>query len=296
MKKEIFKGVGTAIVTPFSNDKVDFISLDLIIQKQLAANVDALIVLGTTGEPATINESEREEIIKFVIEKVNKRAKVIVGCGSNNTKNAIKLYNQAEKLKADGALTVTPFYNKCTKDGLLQHYTEINNSGSLPIIVYNVPSRTNVNIDPLTLLKLSNLSNVCGVKEASGNIEQILQVFRLCRNKIAIYSGEDSLNSIFLALGAKGVISVLSNLVPKSCKTLLEYANLKQYEQMFILQEKLLPLCNALFNEVNPIPVKAGLNYLGLCKNELRLPLTPISKENFNILKEEMDLIMGCEL
>ena len=214
MKNCIFEGVGTALVTPFCGGCVDYVAFDLLIEKQLQAKVGAIIVLGTTGEPCTINEFEREQIIKYAIQKTNGKTKVIVGCGANSTALSQKYYVQAERLGADGALIVTPYYNKCTQAGLIEHYKAIDAVGNLPMIVYNVPSRTGVNILPETMQKICKLKNVCGVKEASGNIAQILEYFRLVGKEVAIYSGEDSLNSVFMSLG--GARAMNPKIVPRT--------------------------------------------------------------------------------
>lgn len=292
MKTKIFDGVGTAIVTPFDNGNIDFESFGKMIDRQILAGVDAIIVLGTTGEPSGIDFEERAKIIEFCKNKIDGRAKLIVGCGANSTQKAKEYYYQAYSLGANGALIVTPYYNKCTQKGLIEHYKEISKVCDLPIIVYNVPGRTGVNILPATLRDVSEIKNVCGVKEASGNISQVLEYFRLVGDKVAIYSGEDTLNAIFLSLGGAGVISVVSNIVPKLVKKIYNL-NSKNQHQMYALQSRLLPVIYSLFSEVNPIPVKAGLAYLGLCKNELKLPLTQISNENFIILKQEIDNIIG---
>lgn len=296
MKKRVFQGVGTALVTPFKKDKIDFESLEVLINRQLQAHIPALIILGTTGEPATITNSEREMIIKFAKKQIAGKAKLIVGCGSNSTKQTIKLYKKAEELGVDSALIVTPYYNKCTQSGIIEHYKAVSKSGNLPIIAYNVPGRTGVNVLPETLLKLCEIENICGIKEASGNISQILECFKLCRNQLPIYSGDDALNAVFYMLGACGSISVASNAIPEHCLKIYNLAKEKEYESMFILQEKLLPLIKALFLEVNPIPIKATLASMGYCENNLRLPLTPISQEHFSVLKAELSKVLGDTL
>lgn len=293
MKKEIFKGVGTALVTPMKNGEIDFNAFDILLQKQIDASVDAVIILGTTGEPCTITNAEREQIIKFAVNKCKGKIKVVVGCGANDTKKAIEYYIQAERLKVDGALIVSPYYNKCTQKGILEHYKAISKSGGLPIIAYNVPSRTGVNILPETMLKLAEIENVVGVKEASGNITQILECFRILNNKLAIYSGEDALNSIFMSLGAYGVISVASNVVPKLVKWVCDLIDMGDIFTSNQIQLKMLPFINSLFVEVNPIPVKYALHCLGLCENELRLPLTQISVTNEQVVKEELYKLVG---
>jgi len=295
MKNVIFKGVGTALITPFNKSGIDFVCLEKMVERQIESKVDAIIVLGTTGEPATIEFEEREKIIDFVVRIVNKRVKVVVGCGANSTAKAISFYKQAQRLGADGALIVSPYYNKCTQNGLYLHYKEISESGNLPIIIYNVPSRTGVNILPETAVKICKLENVVGIKEASGNISQIVKLFNLCGDKVAIYSGEDSLNAVFMSLGASGYISVASNVIPKLVKKTYNLAKEKEFEKMNKLQGKLLLLIDNLFSEVNPIPIKATMWYIGYCENILRMPLTKMSKDNFEKLKKEINKVMVLE-
>lgn len=289
MKNTIFKGVGTALITPFCDGVVDYASLEILIKRQLKAKVDALIVLGTTGEPCTIDDKDREKIIKLAVGLCKGKSKVIVGCGSNSTQKAITYYKQAQSLGANGALIVTPYYNKCTQDGLIKHYCEIAQNGSLPIIVYNVPSRTGVNILPKTYAGLIKIKNICAIKEASGNVLQVLEIFKNLGEKVDVYSGEDALNYIFYALGGSGCISVLSNVAPNLCKKIYSLASDGNFKDALNMQLDLLPLANALFLEVNPTPVKSALNYLGLCKNELKLPLVPMTQNNFKVLKQEID-------
>ncbi len=295
MKNNIFEGVGTALITPFKNGAVDYYSLENILDKQLEANIDALIILGTTGEPATISYEERKDIVKFCIRHVKKRSKIIVGCGTNCTETSIKYYNLAEELGADGTLIVTPYYNKCTQSGLVEHYSAISNSGNLPIIVYNVPGRTGVNISPESLMQIAKIQNVYGIKEASGNVSQMLEYFKLVGEDIGIYSGEDSINNIFYMLGAAGSISVLSNIVPKQTKKVYDMVKIGNIDKANKLQLKLLNLINCLFLEVNPIPIKAGMSYLGLCENELRMPLTKMTENGFSKLKEQINLVWQGE-
>ncbi len=293
MKKEIFKGVATALVTPFSNGAVDYNSLKNLIQKQIDANIDAIVILGTTGEPATILQKERERIIKECIQYARGQTKIIVGCGSNSTKVAINYYKQAQSYGADGALIVTPYYNKCTKQGLFEHYLAISNEGSLPIIAYNVPSRTGVNILPQTALELCKIKNVVGIKEASGNIMQILDLLNLLKGKMSIYSGDDALNTIFYSFGAKGCISVASNIMPKTFKQIFNMCDSGKIKEANKIQEQNLALINSLFLEVNPIPIKCAMNYLGLCKNEVRAPLTKMEKNNREKLIGNLNSVKG---
>lgn len=290
MKKIVFTGSCTAIITPFKNDEVDFISFRKLIAHQLENKTDAIAVLGTTGEPATLSEDEREKIIVFAKSEIGGRAKLIVGTGANCTRKAVENSQTAQRLGADALLIVTPYYNKCTQNGLVQHYTQISNAVSIPIIVYNVPTRTGVNILPETAVKLSEIENVCGIKEASGDIGQIMTLCKSLSGKMAVYSGEDSHNFIFLALGAKGVISVAGNILPKEIKLLTELVQNGQIEDARMLHEKLLSINKNIFIEVNPIPVKFACSQMGLCENELRLPLTPLEK-----IHEEIIIKNLCE-
>ena len=263
MKKIIFEGCGTAIATPFTEDGVNYEEFGKLIENQIENEIDAIIVCGTTGESATMSEEERKETIKFVIDKVNGRTKVIAGTGSNNTKSAIKMSKYAERVGADGILIVTPYYNKTTQEGLIEHYTAIAKSVSLPIIMYSVPSRTGVNINPETCLELSKIDNIVAIKEASGNLSQIAKIAHLCKDNLTIYSGNDDQIIPIMSLGGKGVISVLSNVMPKythdMTKKYLE-GNVKEASEM---QIESIDLINALFIEVNPTPVKYALNLMG---------------------------------
>lgn len=288
MKKELFVGCGTALITPFKNNRVDYYALEKLLVRQIEANVKAIIVLGTTGEPCTLCSGERENIIKFCRQVIPKEIKMIVGTGGNNTAEAIKKSKQAQNLGADGLLVVTPYYNKCTDNGLYLHYQKIANAVTLPIIVYNVPGRTGVNITPEMALKLSTVKNIVGIKEASGNISQANKLFSLLKDKMAIYCGEDELNYTFLCLGASGLISVLSNIVPKETQKLCDYVFGGKYRKGLEINNKYYSLSKKLFLETNPIPVKAASNMLNLCNNELRLPLCKMGYENSLILKEEL--------
>lgn len=293
MKKRLFYGVGTALITPFKNGKVDFVAFEIIISKQIEAGVDAIIVLGTTGEAPTITYNERKKIIEFAVRICRGRCKVIVGCGSNNTKTAIKYYKMAERLGADSALVVTPYYNKCTDNGLFAYYSEIASAGKLPIICYNVPSRTGVNISAKCMEKLAEIKNIVGIKEASGNIAQINEMFRLVGKKIAIYSGDDALNYIFLVLGGDGCISVLSNIMPKACKRLYNIYKTKSHKDACEYWLEFLPLIKSLFVEVNPTPIKYALSYIGLCNYELRSPLVQLENQNEKEIQKQVDLMWG---
>ncbi len=286
MKNIIFRGCGTAMCTPFTDDgKINYKEWERFIEFQINNKVDSLIVCGTTGESATMSEDEKKQAIKFVVEKVNKRVPVIAGTGSNNTADAIKMTKYAEETGVDGALVVTPYYNKTTQSGLIEHYTEIANNTNLPIILYNVPSRTGVNINPETCLELSKIKNIVAIKEASGNISQIEKIASLCGNNLSIYSGNDDQIVPILSIGGIGVISVLSNIKPEyvhnMVKEYLSY-NVKEAAKM---QLESLDLVEALFCEVNPIPVKEALNISGFDFGKPRLPLVTISEINNNRLK-----------
>lgn len=275
----IFKGAATALVTPFIDDKVDFKSLETLVDKQLEGNIDALIVNGTTGEPTTMTHFERTAVAGAVIEHVKKRIPVILGAGSNNTYTAIEYAKENEQLGADGILTVTPYYNKCTQSGLVAHYKAIADAVDLPVIMYNVPGRTGVNIAPETCLKLAGYRGIQAIKEASGNLHQFMELSRLVRGKLDIYSGDDGLVYPLLALGAIGVISVASNVCPQYMHDMVYKYFEGDTETSLQMQHKIEPLVNALFAEVNPIPVKCALKLMGLIPDDyMRLPLTRSEK------------------
>ena len=275
----IFKGAATALVTPFIDDKVDFKALETLVDKQLEGNIDALIVNGTTGEPTTMTHFERTAVAGAVIEHVKKRIPVILGAGSNNTYTAIEYAKENEQLGADGILTVTPYYNKCTQSGLVAHYKAIADAIDLPVIMYNVPGRTGVNIAPETCLKLAGYRGIQAIKEASGNLHQFMELSRLVRGKLDIYSGDDGLVYPLLALGAIGVISVASNVCPRYMHDMVYKYFEGDTETSLNMQHKIEPLVGALFAEVNPIPVKCALKLMGLIPDDyMRLPLTRSEK------------------
>ena len=277
--KYVFKGSCVAIITPFKNGKVDFESFEKLIKFQLGNKTDAIVVLGTTGEPATMTQEEKLQVISFAKKIIGKKAKLIVGTGTNSTTKSIEQSILAQENGADALLCVTPYYNKCTQKGLVKHLSQIANSVTIPIIVYNVPSRTGVNILPETALELSTIPNICGIKEASGNISQIVKLSKLLQDKMAIYSGDDTLNYVFMSLGALGCISVTANVLPKQVKFVIDSALNNDFVSSREMHEKLLNINNDLFLEVNPIPVKFACSVLKLCQNELRLPLTQLDKK-----------------
>ncbi len=288
MKSIIFKGCGTALATPFNEKGVNFEVFGEMIEDQIKNGVDALIVCGTTGESSTMTDTERKETIKFVVNKANKRVPVIAGTGSNNTSSAISLTKYAEEIGCDACLVVTPYYNKTTQDGLISHYSAIASSTNLPIILYNVPSRTGVNILPETCYKLSKIPNIVAIKEASGNISQVAKIKELCQDDLAIYSGNDDQVIPLLSLGGIGVISVLSNIAPKYTHDMvIEYLDGNTKEALN-KQLNALNLINSLFSEVNPIPVKYALKLKGYDFGKPRLPLIELSDKNKEVLEKEM--------
>ena len=289
MKKIIFKGCGTAIVTPFNKNGVNFEVFKKLIEDQIKNKVDALIVCGTTGEASTMTEDERKETIKFAVQTVNKRIPVIAGTGGNNTQAVINFTKWAETAGVDAALIVTPYYNKTTQDGLIAHYSAIANSTTLPIILYNVPSRTGVNILPKTCLELSKIKNIVAIKEASGNLSQIAETANLCKNELHIYSGNDDQITPILSIGGIGVISVLSNIEPKYTHNLVMDFLDGNIEKSIKSQVKAIPLIKALFSEVNPIPVKAALKMYGYEVGSPRLPLIEMSKSGKENLKKSIE-------
>lgn len=283
--KPLFYGSATALITPFTDTAIDFESYEKMIEFQIENGTDALVVLGTTGEPSTMTEAEKHEIIEFAIKKIAGRVPTIIGTGSNNTDYSIKLSIAAEKAGADGVLAVTPYYNKCTQNGLVEYYRAITEKIGIPLICYNVPARTGVNILPQTMAKIAELKNVDGIKEACGNMEQICETMRLIRGKSNLYSGDDNLNLPMLAIGAAGLISVASNIVPKEVKAVCEYVRQNRYDLANELTDRLLPVIDALFYEVNPIPAKAAAKLIGLCNGIVRAPLTELEPHNLERLK-----------
>ena len=288
MKKIIFEGCGTAIVTPFSDEGVNFEEFRKLIEFQIENEVDALIVCGTTGEASTMTEEEKKETIKFAIDVVKGRTKVIVGTGSNNTKVAVEMSKFAESAGADGILVVTPYYNKTTQRGLIAHYTEIAKAVKLPIIMYSVPGRTGVNILPETCKELSRIENIVAIKEASGNLSQVAKIASLCRDDLAIYSGNDDQIIPVLSLGGKGVISVLSNVMPNYTHDMTKKYFEGKLEEATKMQLDVIDLTDALFVEVNPIPVKYALNLMGYNFGTPRLPLIELSDKNKELMKDVM--------
>jgi 4-hydroxy-tetrahydrodipicolinate synthase len=284
----MFKGSMVALVTPFKAGKVDWPSLEALVEFHISNGTHGIVPCGTTGESATLSHQEHDDVIRAVIESVHKRVPVIAGTGSNSTDEAVRLTREAEKSGADGALMISPYYNRPTQEGIFQHYKKVASEVGIPIIVYNIPGRTGSKIEPETLARLSEIKNVAGVKEATGSVDQAIDVIRLCGDNLAVYSGEDTLTFSLMALGGKGVISTVANIAPKEMSQLTEACFKGEWKKGHDLQFRLIPLIHAVFLESNPIPIKTALAQMGKCTGELRLPLTPMSEGNFKKLRQAM--------
>lgn len=289
MKKILFKGCGTALVTPFNETGINFEEYKKLVTFQIDEGVDSLIVCGTTGESATMTFEEKKALIKYTVDLVKGRVPVIAGTGSNCTKDAIELSKYAGEVGADGLLIVTPFYNKTTQKGLIEHYSLIAKNTNLPIILYNVPSRTGLNILPKTCFELSKIENIVAIKEASGNISQVAEIAALCGDNLKIYSGNDDQILPVLSVGGIGVISVLSNIFPKYTHLITQNYFENNISQAIKMQLNAIPLIKTLFSEVNPIPIKAALNLIGYNFGSPRLPLVDASPELIENLKIQID-------
>jgi 4-hydroxy-tetrahydrodipicolinate synthase len=295
MKREIFVGSGVAVVTPFTATGVDYTKLAELIEFQIKEGSDAIVICGTTGEASTMPDEEHKEAIKFTVAVVNGRVPVIAGTGSNDTRHAVELSRFAAEVGADAILTVTPYYNKTTQKGLYEHFRMIAQSIAVPVIIYNVPSRTNLNIDPQTLKALAELENIVGVKEC--NFAQVGEVINLCGDKLTVYSGEDGLILPMLALGGQGVISVMANIIPRDTHDLVARFMAGDLEGSRRIQLKTLNLLKTLFCEVNPIPIKTAMNMMGMKVGPCRLPLVEMSEANARLLRAELErygLIAGA--
>ena len=279
MKKILFKGAGTAIVTPFTEDKINYPEFEKLLNFQIDNNIDAIIVCGTTGESPTLSMEEKKSLIDFTVKTVKSRVPVIAGTGGNCTKTSIELSKYAESAGADGLLLVTPYYNKTTQKGLIAHYSSIAESTNLPIILYNVPARTGLNITPDTCLKLSEIENIVAIKEASGNISQIAEIASICKDNLHIYSGNDDQILPILSLGGIGVISVLSNIAPNYVHSMVELYFKNEISKSTEMQLNSIPVISSLFSEVNPIPIKEALNQIGFNVGIPRLPLVKMTEE-----------------
>jgi 4-hydroxy-tetrahydrodipicolinate synthase len=284
----LFTGAGVAIVTPFKDGEVDFPSLGQLIDWQISQEIDAIIVCGTTGEASTLNDKEHIETVQYAVEKVNGRVPVIAGAGSNDTAHAVYMSNELEALGADGLLLVTPYYNKCTQKGLIQHYTKIADSVNIPIILYSVASRTGVNISPSTVFELSKHPNIVGIKEASGNISQVVEIAKCVKEDFSLYSGNDDMIVPLLSVGGIGVISTVANIIPKDTHTMVMKYLSGDVKGAGRLQLDMKHLIDAMFIEVNPIPVKAALSMMGKIEMEYRLPLCPPDEKSAEIIRKEL--------
>ena len=294
MRKPLFTGVGTALVTPFKNGKIDYEALDSLVEDQIANGVSALIAAGTTGEPATMDWDEHLAVIRRVVEKANHRVPVIAGTGSNATSEAVYAAKHSAEFGADAQLVVTPYYNKTSQAGLVAHFNAIADAATLPVIVYNVPSRTGLNIGPEALAKICEHENVIAVKEANSDVSQAMEKIRLCGDKVDFYSGNDDLIVPMMAMGFKGVISVVSNILPAETSRMAEMALQGNFKEAADIQLKLLPFINALFSETSPIPIKAAMAKMGVLEEELRLPLVPMTdgpREKMYAIMRELGMI-----
>ena len=288
MKKTIFKGMATALVTPMNEKGVDYEAFGRFIDFQIENGINALVAVGTTGENATLEPEEQKEVIRFAVERTAGRVPVIAGTGTNNTEHVLANTKAACEVGADAILVVTPYYNKATQNGLIKHFTTVADASTVPMILYNVPGRTGCNLLPKTVAKLAEHPNIVAIKEATGNMSQMVELTALCGDKIDIYSGEDALTVPFISMGAAGTISVLSNVVPKLSVEMTDKALSGDFAGAAELQCRMLPLINALFSEVNPIPAKAATSAMGFGEDYLRLPLTPMEDAARAVLYNEM--------
>ena len=289
MKNTIFTGMATAIVTPMHTDgSIDYEALSRFVEFQIGSGINGLVVMGTTGENATIEPEDQKKVIAYTVEKVAGRVPVIAGTGTNNTEHVLHNTRNACQVGADAILVVTPYYNKATQNGLITHFTAVADESTLPVILYNVPSRTGCNLLPKTVAKLSEHPNIAAIKEATGSLAQMIEIMHLCGDKIDVYSGEDGLTVPMMAMGAKGTISVLSNVAPRQSVAMTDACLRGDYAAAAKMQCDLLPLISALFSEVNPIPAKAATAAMGFGADALRLPLTSMEEQNRAVLFAEM--------
>jgi len=284
----LFTGAGVAIVTPFKDGKVDFPCLGQLIDWQISQGIDAIVICGTTGEASTLNDKEHIETVQYAVEKVNGRVPVIGGAGSNDTAHAVYMSKELEESGVDGLLLVTPYYNKCTQKGLIQHYTKIADAVNIPIILYSVAGRTGVNISPSTVFELAKHPNIIGIKEASGNISQVVEIAKCISDEFALYSGNDDMVVPLLSVGGLGVISVVANVAPKDTHDMVMKYLSGDVKEAGRLQLEMKHLIDALFIEVNPIPVKAALNLMGKLELEYRLPLCPPDEKSMEVIRKEL--------
>ena len=288
MKNTVFTGMATAIVTPMTATGIDYDALARFLEFQIESGINAIVVMGTTGENATIEPEDQTEVIRFTVEKVAGRVPVIAGTGTNNTEHVLHNTRNACKAGADAVLVVTPYYNKATQNGLYTHFKAVADTSTVPVILYNVPGRTGCNLQPKTVARLAEHPNIVGIKEATGNMAQMVEIMHLCGDKIDVYSGEDALTVSMMAMGGADTISVLSNVAPKEAVAMTDACLAGDYKAAAKMQCDLLPLINALFSEVNPIPAKAAAAAMGFGADFLRLPLTPMEDHTKAVLLAEM--------
>ena len=288
MKTQIFEGMATALITPLTENGIDYEAFGKLIDWQIEEGINALVICGTTGEASTLSDEEHRDTIRFAVERANRRVPIIAGTGSNNTEYAIDLTRFACEVGVDGVLVVTPYYNKATQNGLIKMFTSIADASTVPVILYDVPSRTGTAIEPKTVAVLAEHPNIVGIKAASGNISKIAETIHLCGDKITVYSGNDDQVIPIMALGGKGCISVLSNVLPKESVAMCQKFFQGDVKAAAKMQLDYLPLINALFSEVNPIPVKAAMAKMGFCEDYLRMPLTPMEDAHREVLFAEM--------
>ena len=288
MKNTIFTGMATAIVTPMTKDDIDYEALGRFLEFQIENGINAIVVMGTTGENATIEYDVQKEVIRFTVQKVAGRVPVIAGTGTNNTEHVLHNTKAACEVGVDAVLVVTPYYNKATQNGLYQHFKTVADASTVPVILYNVPGRTGCNLLPKTVARLAEHERIVAIKEATGNMAQMVEIMHLCGDKIDVYSGEDALTVPMMAMGAAGTISVLSNVAPRESVAMTDACKAGDFKPAARMQADLLPLINALFSEVNPIPAKAGVSAMGFGEENLRLPLTPMEDAARAVLFAEM--------
>ncbi len=288
MKKVIFRGMASAIITPMTKTGIDYDALGRFLEFQIENGINGIVVMGTTGESATIEPEDQLAVIRYTVEKVAGRVPVVAGTGANNTAQVLQQARSACEAGVDAILVVTPYYNKATQNGMIQHFTAVADASSVPVILYNVPCRTGCNLLPQTVAALAKHPNIVGIKDASGNMAQTVEMAALCGEEIAIYSGEDALTVPMMAMGAAGTISVLSDVVPKEAVAMTDACLAGDFATAAKWQCKLLPLIDCLFSEVNPIPVKAALSAMGFGEENLRLPLTPMEDDTRAALYKEM--------
>lgn len=291
MKKPVFEGLCTALVTPFFEGKINYPLLELLIRRQCEAGVEAIVLAGTTGESPTLSDEEKLELFRRGVRAADGGCKIIAGTGSNDTAHAIELSRAAARCGVDGLLVVTPYYNKCTQAGLVRHYETIAEAVPVPVIAYNVPSRTGVDISVEACQALSKIPNLAGLKEASGDISKVLKVIARCGNRLPVYSGNDDQAVAVMALGGKGLISVASNVLPLEVNAMVTAAKNADYDLAALMQRRLLPLTELMFCQVNPIPVKAAMGYVGYDVGPCRMPLDDLSREN----REKMETFFHCQ-